>query len=225
MLPESNLEATSLRDRRAEPGRNLPLLVLGTGNRKKRLELEQLLAGLPLRLTTLADFPDSIEVEETGTSFAENAALKASHQARRLGQWVLAEDSGLSVEALGGAPGVWSARYAGLPSNDERNNAKLMAEMAGVPAERRHAWYTCHACLANPRGEIVAESVGECHGRIVEAARGVSGFGYDPYFELPEYHLTFAELGLEVKGVLSHRARAMRRLLPQLRQQLGLGAA
>lgn len=199
-------------------------LVLGTGNRKKRLELEQLLAGLPLRLATLADFPESAEVEETGTTFAENAALKASQQAQRLGEWVLAEDSGLSVEALGGAPGVWSARYAGLPSSDERNNAKLLEALADVPAERRHAWYTCHACLANPAGQIVAESVGECHGRIVTAARGVSGFGYDPYFELPEYHLTFAELGLEVKGILSHRARALRRLLPQLKRQLGLGA-
>jgi XTP/dITP diphosphohydrolase len=200
-----------------------PLLVLGTGNRKKRLELEQLLAGLPLRLATLAEFPEALEVEETGTTFGENAALKAGQQARHLNQWVLAEDSGLSVEALGGAPGVWSARYAGLPSNDERNNAKLMSELEGVPPQRRHAWYTCYACLANPAGEIVAQSVGECHGRIVSERRGVSGFGYDPYFELPEYHLTFAELGLEVKGVLSHRARAIRMLLPQLKACLGLG--
>lgn len=200
-----------------------PLLVLGTGNRKKRFELEQLLAALPLRLATLADFPEAIEVDETGTTFAENAALKAGQQARRLKQWVLAEDSGLSVEALGGAPGVWSARYAGLPSDDERNNAKLMADLEGVPAARRHAWYTCHVCLANPEGEIVAQSVGECHGRIVSERRGISGFGYDPYFELPEYHLTFAELGLEVKGVLSHRARAIRKILPQLKACLGLG--
>jgi XTP/dITP diphosphohydrolase len=203
---------------------NSPRLVLGTGNRKKRLELEQLLAGLPLRLATLADFPEAGEVDETGSTFGENAALKASQQARRLKEWVLAEDSGLSVEALGGAPGVWSARYAGLPSNDERNNAKLLESLVGVPREQRHAWYTCHACLANPEGQIVAESVGECHGRIVMAPRGVSGFGYDPYFELPEYHLTFAELGLEVKGILSHRARAMRRLLPALKKHLGLGA-
>lgn len=199
-----------------------PLLVLGTGNRKKRLELEQLLGGLPIRLATLGDFPNPLEVEESGSTFAENAALKAGQQARHLQQWVLAEDSGLSVEALKGAPGVWSARYAGLPSDDERNNAKLMRDLEGVPPERRHAWYTCHACLANPRGEIVAESVGECHGRIVPERRGISGFGYDPYFELPEYHLTFAELGLEVKGILSHRARAIRKILPHLKVWLQL---
>lgn len=212
-----------LTENNASSSEKSPLLVLGTGNRKKRLELERLLEGLPLRLATLADFPEAIEVEETGATFGENAALKAAQQARHLRQWVLAEDSGLSVEALGGAPGVWSARFAGVPSDDERNNAKLMQELEGVPVQRRHAWYTCHVCLANPAGEIVAQSVGECHGRIVSERRGVSGFGYDPYFELPEYHLTFAEMGLEVKGILSHRARAIRKILPSLKFCLGLG--
>ena len=191
-------------------------LILGTHNRKKRLELEQLLQFLPIQLSILEDFPNALEVEETGETFAENAALKASTQARHLEGWVLAEDSGLSVAALNGDPGVYSARYAGHPSNDELNNQKLITELKRVPEGQRTAWYTCHACLADPSGNIVASVFGHCYGRILLERRGQSGFGYDPYFELREYHQTFAELGLTVKSVISHRARAMRKMLPYL---------
>jgi XTP/dITP diphosphohydrolase len=191
-------------------------LVLGTRNRKKRLELEHLLLPKGIAVKTLDDFPEAIEVEETGSTFRDNAKLKAVEQARHLGQWVLGEDSGLSVAALDGAPGVYSARYAGEPSNDERNNQKLLAALAGVPLDRRTAWYTCAICLADPQGHVHIECEGRCYGRIVSEYRGVQGFGYDPLFELPEYHLTFGELGLAVKSIISHRARSLRQFLRAL---------
>ena len=115
------------------------VLVLGTHNHKKRLELEQLLASLGLQLKTLADFEDAIEVDETGTTFAENAALKASEQARNLGMWVMGEDSGISVVALDNQPGVYSARYSAPDATDERNNEKVLAELGNTPREKRTA--------------------------------------------------------------------------------------
>ena len=120
------------------------VLVLGTHNAKKQRELEMLLSPYNILLKSLADLPDSIEVEETGTTFEENATLKAVQQAKHLGQWVLGEDSGLSVEALGGAPGVYSARFSGPDATDEKNNALLLEKLQGVPLEKRTAWYTCH---------------------------------------------------------------------------------
>ena len=196
----------------------MPLLVLGTSNRKKAIELRELLEPLGFELKTLADLPEAISVEETGETFAANAALKAVEQAKHLGQWVLGEDSGLAVDALGGAPGVYSARYAGPDATDEANNQKLLRELADVPLEKRSAHYVCHATLADPNGKIRAESEGHCHGRILFTPSGTEGFGYDPLFEIPEFHRTFGQLGLAVKGILSHRARALRQLIPQLVQ-------
>ena len=192
------------------------VLVLGTRNRKKGLELQDLLGPHGFTLRTLADLPESIEVDETGVDFAENAALKAVQQAQHLRQWVLGEDSGLCVDALGGRPGIYSARYSGPQATDETNNALLLRELADVPADRRTAHYVCHAVLADPQGQIRARSESTCAGRILAGPRGAAGFGYDPLFELPEYHQTFAELGETVKAVLSHRARALRMLIPQL---------
>jgi XTP/dITP diphosphohydrolase len=200
-----------------------PVLVLGTGNKKKRLELEELLGPLGFELKTLADFPNSIEVIEDGASFAENGALKASEQAKNLRQWVLGEDSGLVVDALDGAPGIFSARFAGEPCDDQANNRKLLTELAEIPLERRTAHYVCSAALSDPAGKILATSEGECHGRIRLEAAGAGGFGYDPLFELPEYHRTFGELGGALKSVISHRARAMRKLIPQLASLLASG--
>lgn len=188
-------------------------LVLGTHNQKKRRELEHLLAGRPIELLTLDDFPNAIEVEETGQTFIENARLKATQQAQNLGVWVLGEDSGLSVEALGGKPGVYSARFAGPDATDQRNNRKLLEELAEVPLEERAAWYTCTMALSDPQGNVLLEASGECHGRIVFEPRGSNGFGYDPLFEIIEYHRTFGELGPVVKSVLSHRARAYRQFM------------
>ncbi len=190
--------------------------MLGTYNEKKRREMEQLLAPLGIRLATLGDVTDPIRVEESGTTFLENAILKAREQAQHLGQWTVGEDSGLCVPYLGGAPGVYSARYAGPDATDEANNAKLLEVLAGAEGDQRRAFYVSTIALCDPCGNIVATAEGRCWGRILRAFRGQGGFGYDPLFEIPEYHRTFAELGPVVKGVLSHRGRAMERFRRQV---------
>lgn len=192
------------------------VLVLGTHNRKKGLEIEQLLIPFGLQLKTLADVPAAIEVDETGETFAANAALKATEQARHLGHWVLGEDSGLSVDALDGQPGVYSARYAGEQASDDANIDKLLAQLQAVPLEQRAAHYISHMCLSDPQGNVRAEAIGSCNGRIASERHGTAGFGYDPVFEVVEYHMTFGELGDRVKALLSHRGRASRRLLPKI---------
>jgi XTP/dITP diphosphohydrolase len=194
--------------------------VLGTANRKKGAELVELLANEPLVLRTLADFPNALEVEETGDTFAENARLKATQQARHLQAWTLGEDSGISVDALDGRPGVYSARYSGPGASDERNNARLLAELGDARLEKRTAHYTCHLVLADPNGNIRASCEATCRGRIRFEPAGSHGFGYDPLFEIVEYHRTFGELSPVVKSVLSHRTRALEQLRPMLRALL-----
>lgn len=193
-------------------------LVLGTGNAKKRIELRLLLPEDEVALTSLAEIDHAIEVEETGETFAENAALKATQQAKHLGRWVLAEDSGLTVDALNGKPGVISARYAGIHGEDEANNDKLLAELANVPWEKRGAQFNCYLCLSDPTGQVRLENHGQCSGRIATSRSGSAGFGYDPLFVIPEYHRTFGELDLTVKRAISHRSRALRRFLPGLQR-------
>ena len=191
-------------------------IVLGTHNKKKLFELDLLLGPLGFTLKTLADFPEAIEVEETGTTFAENARLKATVQAKHLHQWVLGEDSGLSVDALDGKPGVYSARFAGPDATDEDNNEKLLQELEGVPFAERTAHYTSHITLSDPTGQVMIECEDYCHGIIDTKLSGSGGFGYDPMFIIPEYDLTFGQLGNDIKSILSHRARAMRRFIPEL---------
>jgi XTP/dITP diphosphohydrolase len=200
-------------------------LVLGTHNRKKAAELVELVAPLCLSVRTLADFRSAIVVPETGQTFAENAAIKAVEQAKHLGQWVLGEDSGIVVDALGGKPGVYSARYARPDATDEGNNQQLLADLGDTPFARRTAHYVCHLALADPSGTIRARCEARCHGRIRFQPAGSGGFGYDPLFEVVEYHHTFGELGENVKSVLSHRARAIEALLPQLATIDDLGFA
>ncbi len=192
------------------------LLVLGTHNRKKGVELRSLLQPYGFELKTLSDLPDAIEVVEDGDSFQANARLKAAQQALHLGEWVLGEDSGLVVDALDGRPGIYSARYAGSGATDQENNEKLLLELDGVPAARRTAHYVCHLSLSDRYGRIAIDCEEKCQGRILESPRGTAGFGYDPLFEIPEYHRSFGELGDVVKSMLSHRSRAMRIFLPQL---------
>jgi XTP/dITP diphosphohydrolase len=194
------------------------LLVLGTHNRKKAQELVDLLAPWGFECHSLADYPNAVEIDETGNTFAENARLKACGQAAQLGRWVAGEDSGVAVDALGGAPGVYSARFSGPKATDESNNELLLAKLGELPLEKRTAHYLSHVVLADPQGNVRAESSGTCHGRIRFEPAGAGGFGYDPYFEIIEYHRTFAELGNVVKSVLSHRARAIRALIPQMLQ-------
>ena len=193
-------------------------LVIGSRNKKKLLELQDLLGDLCVELTDLSPWPNLADVEETGMTFEENARLKATAYARGTGNWVLAEDSGLVVPALKGLPGVYSARYAGVHGDDAANNRKLLAKLAPLPDERRAAYYICVAGLAAPNGEVKAVAEGRCHGVITSAPRGDSGFGYDPLFLVPEYHQTFGELSLRVKQALSHRARAVVQLRKMIRQ-------
>lgn len=197
-----------------------PVLVLATRNRKKGEELLEILGDLGLELRDLSQYPGLAEVVEDGETFEANARKKATEIARALGQWTLGEDSGLVVPALGGRPGVCSARYAGQQGNDEANNTKLLAELAPLPAEKRAAYYVCTAALAAPDGEVKAVTEGRCHGILITERRGTGGFGYDPLFLIPEFHKTFGELSPRVKHALSHRCRALERLRPHLRQWL-----
>ena len=195
-------------------------IVLGTTNAGKLRELEDLLAPVGIPCRSLAGEPRAVEVEETGGSFAENAALKAATQARAIGAWVLAEDSGLVVDALGGAPGIYSARFSGAGATDASNNALLLERLAPHRGAARAAHYACHAALADPTGTIIATSSGTCGGLIASAPSGTGGFGYDPLFIVPEYHRTFGDLPPVVKAVISHRARALRAMLPTLVRHL-----
>lgn len=194
-------------------------LVLGSRNPGKLRELEALLGPLGIRCRSLDGLSAAVDVEETGSTFAENAALKATLQAQALGLPVLAEDSGLVVEALSGQPGVISARFAGSDRDDAANNALLLERLSSVADDRRQAHYACHMALAAADGSLVATSQGVCHGRIARSLQGQGGFGYDPLFVVPEYHRTFGELAADVKAVISHRGRALREMVAILRRR------
>ena len=198
-------------------------LLLATRNRGKLREIAGLLGGEGLELVPVGERDGVGEVEETGTSFEENARLKASHAARSARMWALGEDSGLEVDALGGQPGIFSARYAGQHGDDAANNARLMQELAGN--ENRRARYVCALALADPEGDVVALTRGVCEGRIGTEARGSQGFGYDPYF-WPEAagSGSMAELDPALKDAISHRGQALRAMISLLRMHLHAGA-
>ncbi len=191
-------------------------LVLGTANQHKGRELAELLAPYGFLVRTLAEMDDPLDVVEDGDSFTANAQKKASQQAKHLGSWVMADDSGLEVDVLDGAPGIFSARFAGASATDLSNNDHLLAQLGDTPAEKRTARYYCHVAVADPSGAIRAESAAICRGRLRFEPVGSNGFGYDPLFEIVELHRTFGELGPRVKAALSHRARALRAIVPQL---------
>jgi XTP/dITP diphosphohydrolase len=195
-------------------------LVIASGNAGKLREFAALLADFPLQVRPQ---PEGLEVEETGATFASNARLKAEAVARATGCWALADDSGLAVEALGGAPGVFSARYA--PSDAERI-ARLLRELAAAgarEAQARGAAFVAALAVADPQGAVRLEVEGRCEGRITEAPRGAGGFGYDPVFLVPELDLTFAEIDKATKARVGHRGRAFAALEPRLRALLALG--
>ncbi|MDX2015860.1 MAG: RdgB/HAM1 family non-canonical purine NTP pyrophosphatase [Myxococcaceae bacterium] len=189
-------------------------LVFATTNKGKLVELEGLV-GPRLRVRSLKDFPEIGEIDETADTFEGNAELKARAVAKATGQWALADDSGLVVDALGGRPGVYSARYA--PTDAERI-AKLLSELSTVADPARTARFVCALCLASPSGERVFQR-GTCEGRIGFVPRGAHGFGYDPIFVLPDGR-TLAELTHEQKSGLSHRGQAFRLMLPELERRL-----
>lgn len=186
-------------------------LLLATRNAHKTAEFAEIL-GSEFAVTDLRSVADFPEVEETGATFAENAALKALAASRRTGGFVVADDSGLEVDALGGAPGIYSARYAGAHARDADNVEKLLSELAKLDAEaERQARFVCALALARD-GELLAGFEGAVEGRITTSPQGSGGFGYDPVFVPDGYEQTFAQLGADVKNRISHRARAISRL-------------
>ena len=192
----------------------MPKLLLATGNQGKLRELKSLFRGLPYELVTPSEAGISTDVDETGSSLEENATLKATAAAARSRLLTLADDSGLEVDALSGAPGVYSARYAGAGDSrgdrDQRNNEKLLRVLENVPLEQRTARFVCAMCLCDPDGSILAESRGEFDGLIARDPRGDNGFGYDPLLFLPDRGCTSAELSPEEKNARSHRGQAAR---------------
>ncbi len=194
----------------------IPQIVLGSRNRKKIGEIAELFAPCGIDLIGVSDFPAVPDVVEDRDSFAGNAAKKATEVALQLNRWVIAEDSGLCVDALRGAPGIYSARYAGEHGADDSNNAKLLKELAAVPFEKRTAHYVCHAVLSDPTGQVQLSAEGRCGGIILNDYRGDHGFGYDPLFLVQEFHQTFGQLAPAVKRHISHRAKAFERLIPQI---------
>ena len=185
----------------------MPKLLLATNNQGKAREYKVLLEGVPFELVMPAQVGIVTEVEEVGRSFEENAIIKAATLALESGLLSLADDSGLEVDALGGEPGVRSARYAGADASDADRVAYLLAKMQEVPQEKRQARFRCVIAIANPQGEVELCS-GECDGVIAFSPKGKRGFGYDPIFYLPELGKTMAELPPETKNKISHRGRA-----------------
>ena len=193
-------------------------LLIATANRGKVAEYGELLAGIDCLLLSLSDVGISGSIEESGTTYEDNARIKAVECANRSGIVTLADDSGLEVDALGGEPGVFSARYAGDNATDAERVAYLLSKLEGVPETERGARFVCVIAIAFPRGDVVY-CHGECHGRIVTEPRGGRGFGYDPAFFVPEQGHTMAELPPELKNRISHRGRAAakaRRVLGEL---------
>ena len=212
-----------------------PALVMATRNPGKIRELKALLRDSGVTLLSLADFPHLPEIPEEGATFAGNAAAKAIAVARLTGQPALADDSGLMVDALKGAPGVFSARYAQdrtapRPPTDADNWGKLLSELKDVPWGERGARFVCELALATPDGRV-RRARGECAGVIALEPRGETGFGYDPVFWVPAYQATMAQLGPEIKNKISHRAKALtafKELIAAWKEELvtgGLGGA
>jgi XTP/dITP diphosphohydrolase len=195
-------------------------IIIATRNKGKILEIRKALKGLDLRIRTLSDFSDIPDVAEDGCSFAENALKKARFYSKYFRETVLADDSGLEVDSLKGAPGIYSARYAGEKATGRENNQKLLREMQGIPASKRGATFQCVIAIVSPDGrEAVAE--GSCRGRIGFKEKGRRGFGYDPLFILLHRGKTMAELPLLEKNKISHRGKALRRIKKMIKSFMG----
>ncbi len=192
-------------------------ILAATGNAGKLKELEKLLTNLPFRLRSLQEFSGVIEPQETGQTFAENAILKARSYALQTKLWTLADDSGLEVAALGGAPGIFSARYAGANAADEERIGKLLRELKDTPKAARQARFVCVMAISDENGEIQFTAEGICAGKIASAASGNRGFGYDPIFIPDGLSQTFGDISDEVKQKISHRARAAAKIIRYLR--------
>lgn len=201
-------------------------LLVATTNRGKFAEVQAFLKQLPLRILSLTDLRNPLAVVENGATFEENALKKARTLEQYSGLLTLADDSGLEVDALNGAPGIYSARYGGEEGNDAKNNAKLLSELANVPEERRTARFVCALALSGPQAHgmndwTVRES---CEGRIAAVLKAVNGFGYDPLFFYPPFGKTFGEIDRHTKATVSHRGKALKKLAEVLPSLVGLAA-
>ncbi len=185
-------------------------LIVATGNPGKLHEMQEYLTGLPWQLALK---PAELEIEETGVTFMENACLKASQVAQAMGEWAIADDSGLAVDALDGAPGIYSARYG---KTDKDRIDRLLQELGTIA--NRKAKFVCAIAIASPDGAIALQTEGICHGEIVDSPRGDGGFGYDPIFYVPQQQQTFAEMSSTVKRQISHRGVAFEQLMPKLKE-------
>lgn len=190
-------------------------VVIATGNKNKLAEIKTILGNVNLDFKCLGDFPNIGEIKEDGDTIEANAVKKAKTAAFKTGLWSLADDTGLEVDYLNGAPGVFSARYAGPQCSYSANNTKLLRELKEAPDELRKAVFKCVMALASPSGEIVTVK-GILRGRIIRSSRGKNGFGYDPIFLVEEVKKTMAELSVAEKNLLSHRARALKKMVPYL---------
>ena len=198
-------------------------LVVATKNKKKLCEIKELLAGLNLKVTSIADYKNPPRVIENGKTFKENAVKKARKLAHFSGKLTMGEDSGLCVKALGNAPGVYSSRFAGKGKSDLQNNLKLLRELENIPLAERKAYYVCAIALAD-KNKLLGVVEGKCDGLIGFEMKGKAGFGYDPLFIIPRYKKTFAQLGLKIKHKMSHRFRALeksRRMLEKYIEHCG----
>ncbi len=193
-------------------------LLIATKNGGKIKELEKMLAGLPIQLRNLNEFPDVIEPEETGLTFTENACLKATFYARQTGIRAVADDSGLEVEIWNGAPGIYSARYAGENASEAERIEKLLKELSQTNDTNRRARFVCLMAIAGETGKIEFTAEGICDGIIARAASGAGGFGYDPVFIPDGFSATFGELSADIKQQISHRARACVKINQYLRR-------
>ena len=186
-------------------------LIIATSNPGKLEEFKEMFKEVPVTLKCLTDYPQLVEPEETGRTFAANAKLKAAYYAKHLNEYCLADDSGLEVRALEGAPGVRSARFAGEKATDEENNALLLQQMKFQIS--RTCRFRCALAVASPQGQIVAETDGSCEGMLLHEPMGENGFGYDPLFWSTELHKGMGEATPEEKNKISHRGKAVRRLI------------
>lgn len=194
-------------------------LLLATRNQHKKRELQAMLAGMDVEILTLDDIPSLPEVEEDGVSFAENAAKKARVNATLSGFTCLADDSGLTVDALDGQPGIYSARFSGPEADDNKNNDKLLGLMEGIPDEMRTAAFVCVIAIADSNGSVsIVEGI--CPGRIIRERQGGGGFGYDPLFVPDGYNVTFAQLSEADKNRISHRGRALTLARPLIEEYI-----
>lgn len=194
-------------------------VIIASGNKGKLKEFKELMGDLPVDVKSLADYPELGDIEENGASFAENAYIKAKAVFDATGCLCIADDSGLEVDALDGAPGIYSARYAGEEKDDAANNAKLLTALADVPAEKRGAQFHCAIVAIDQNGKRY-DAEGIVRGVILREQRGDNGFGYDPLFYVPEFDKTTAELSMDEKNAISHRGKAVRQIVEILKENV-----